>query len=304
MRTRNSLAKGTDLEEETKSEKPKLKKKNVKIEKSEDQGASQGLDPPRRSRRVKKENSSASNQEEEWPEDKPGPSGIQNQKTKSKNTSKASKNKLQVVENLFGDSPSVSKTSKIPPRKIHPSLQRNKISRSATPSSRLRVKAEIAATQLPPESEPMPDEMPDLLPELIPEVRAEFTDERKPSNSLENKNDSSIPKQETKKKKVKEEKKPVMNGTDNGTAGPSAPQNSPQNASIIEVDDIDGGVRAATECIVLSDLSDSDDGIQVIGEVRKARRIVSANENSLVDLTNDPVIDPKPGPSGLQAKNR
>ena len=121
------------------------------------------------------------------------------------------------------------------------------------------------------------------------------------SNSLENKNDSSIPKQETKKKKVKEEKKPVMNGTDNGTAGPSAPQNSPQNASIIEVDDIDDGVR---ECIVLSDLSDSDDGIQVIGEVRKARRIVSANENSLVDLTNDPVIDPKPGPSGLQAKNR
>ena len=303
MRTRNSLAKGTDLEEETKSEKPKSKKKNVKIEKSEDQGASQGLDPPRRSRRVKKENSSASNQEEEWPEDKPGPSGIQNQKTKSKNTSKATQNKvqsqpkpLQIVSNPF------SKTSKIPPRKIHPSLQRNKI-RRRPPSSRPRVKAEIAATQLPPESEPMPDEMPELIPELIPEARVESTDERKPSNSLENKNDSSIPKQETKKKKVKEEKKPVMNGTDNGTAGPSAPQNSP-NASIIEVDNIDDGVRAATECIVLSDLSDSDDGIQVIGEVRKARRIVSANENSLVDLTNDPVIDPKPGPSGLQVKNR
>ena len=296
MRTRNSLAKGTDLEEETKSEKPKLKKKNVKIEKSEGQGASQDLGPPRRSTRVKKENSSASNQEEEWPEDKPGPSGIQNQKTKSKNTSKASQNKVQIVSNLL------SKTSKIPPRKIHPSLQRNKISRSATPRSR-RVKAEIAATQLPPESEPMPDEMPELIPELIPEAQVESTDERKPSNSLENKNDSSIPKQETKKKKVKEEKKPVMNGTDNGTAGPSAPQNSP-NASIIEVDNIDDGVRAATECIVLSDLSDSDDGIQVIGEVRKARRNVSANQNSLVDLTNDPVIDPKPGPSGLQAKNR
>ena len=137
----------------------------------------------------------------------------------------------------------------------------------------------------------------------IPEVRAEFTDERKPSNSLENKNDSSIPKQETKKKKVKEEKKPVMNGIDNGTAGTTANQNN-QNASIIELDDTDDGVRNVNECIVLSDLSDSDDGIQVIGEVRKARRNVSVHENSLVDLTNDPVIDPRPGPSGLQANNR
>ena len=302
MRTRNSQAKGTDLEEETKSEKPKSKKKNVKIEKPEDQSASQGLNPPRRSRRVKKENSFVSNQEEERPEDKPGPSGIQNQKPNSKNTSTESKNKVQSqpMSKPLTIVPPLSETSKIPPRKIHPSLQRNKISRSATPSTR-RLKTEIAATQLPPESEPMPDEMPELIPELTPEARVESTHE--PSNSLENKNDSSIPKQETKKKKVKQEKKPGMNGTDNVTAGTTANQNNP-NASIIELDDTDDGVRNATECIVLSDLSDSDDGIQVIGEVRKARRIVSANSNSLVDLTNDPVIDPKPGPSGLQAKNR
>ena len=303
MRTRNSLAKGTDLEVQTKSEKPKLKKKAVKIEKSEDQGSSQGLGPPRRSSRIKKENSSASNQEEERSEDKPGPSGIQNQRTKSKNTSKPSQNKVQSQPKPPAIVPTLSKTSKIPPRKIHPSLQRNKISRSATPSSRSRVKSDIAETQLPPESEPMPDEMPELIPELIPEARVESTDEQKPSNSLENKNDSSIPKQETKKKKVKEEKKPVMNGIDNETAGTTANQNN-LNASIIELDDTDDGVRNVNECIVLSDLSDSDDGIQVIGEVRKARRNVSVHENSLVDLTNDPVIDPRPGPSGLKANNR
>ena len=288
MRTRNSL-KGTDTEEETKSEK-KPKKKNVKIEKPEEQSTSQGPDPPRRSTRVKKENSS-SNHQEERPEDKPGPSGIQKQKTKKKNSqTKASQNKVQ----RRPMSQSSSETSKIP-RKIPPTLQRSKISRSATPSIR-RAKTETDIP-LPPSPEP---EMPELIPELIPVAKAESNDG--PSNSLENKNDSSIPKQET--KKVKEEKKPVMNGIDNESSRTN--QNNP-DASIIELDDIDDGVRNAsisnsTECIVLSD-NDSDDGIQVIGEIIPQKRFVST-PHSLVDLTNDPIIDPKPGPSGLQTKNR
>lgn len=294
MRTRNSQPKGTDLEEETKSEK-KTKKKNVKIEKSEEQSISQALTLSRRSRRVNKENSSLANLEEEIAKDKPGPSGIQKQKqTKSKNTQKASqKVQRQPI------SKSLSETSTIP-RKIHPSLQRNKISRSATPAKRL-VKPELEDTQLPPESDLTPEEMPELIPELIPKARLESTHEQKPSNSLENTNDSSIPKQETKEKKVKNEKKHAMNSTDNGTAGKPANEDD-QNASIIDLDEV---MKNATECIVLSDTEsvlsindDSDDGIQVIGEVRKAA------ETSLVDLTNDPIIDQMPGPSGLQARNR
>ena len=296
MRTRNSLTKGTDTEEEdTKSEK---KKKNVKVEKPEDQKtSSQNSDPPRRSRRVKKENSLSVNKQEgplgDQPEDRPGPSGVQIHKTKSKNNQIRAPQKKVQRQSM----PKSSETSTIP-RKNPPSLQRNKISRSATPSTR-RVKTEIAATQLPSDSKPISPtppspgpEMPELIPELIPVAESIHG----PSNSLENKNDSSIPKQEN--KKVKEEKKPVMNVTDNRQS--SEDQNNP-NASIIELDDIDDGVRIATECIVLSD-NDSDDGIQVIGEVRKATRFVP--ENSLVDLTNDPIIDPKPGPSGLQTKNR
>ena len=302
MRTRNSLTKGTDTEEEdTKSQK---KKKNVKVEKSEDQKtSSQNSDPPRRSRRVKKENSSSVNKQEDrpedrlgdQPEDRPGPSGIQTHKTKLKNNQIRTPQKKVQRQPM----PKSSETSSIP-RKNPPSLQRNKISRSATPSTR-RVKTEIAATQLPSDSKPISPtppspgpEMPELIPELIPVPESIHG----PSNSLENKNDSSIPKQEN--KKVKEEKKPVMNVTDNGNRQSSENQNNP-NASIIELDDIDDGVRIAAECIILSD-NDSDDGIQVIGEVRKATRFVP--ENSLVDLTNDPIIDPKPGPSGLQTKNR
>ena len=125
MRTRNSLTKGTDTEEEdTKSEK---KKKNVKVEKSEDQKtSSQNSDPPRRSRRVKKENSSSVNKQEDrpedrlgdQPEDRPGPSGIQTHKTKLKNNQiRAPQKKVQRQP-----MPKSSETSSIP-RKNFPSVQ-------------------------------------------------------------------------------------------------------------------------------------------------------------------------------------